>query len=227
VPNKPPNQAQPRQNAPTAPNPIERDMVKWTRAVAVFTFFLVIVSAVSDFFIFQQWKVASDAQSDTRIQLKAVVVANNAVQTVIKDTQGKPTLYIVLMNFQNVGSTRTERFNAWMSLHYFDGDIPNNIDFSKPWSKVDAADTVIGPNSSYPLVTAISADDVAKASAGSGKIALWGHAEYSDVFEPKVSQPIRLCYLLNATMSPNSPDIVLLPVPYRNDCNSSGSQKSN
>jgi hypothetical protein len=48
------------------------------------------------------------------------------------------------------------------SIHYFEGDVPNSHDFSKPWQKIsDLTSTVIAPNSELTLQgDTISADDV-------------------------------------------------------------------
>src|SRR6266849_11073847 len=120
-----------------------RDLVKWTRAVAGFTFLLFLANAVSNFFIYQQWVVANRAQIDTREQLRAVVVFPGAQVVPVNDKDGKPAAYGFIAQFQNVGGTRTAKFNAWVSIHYFDVSVPNSLDLSKPWEKVEAQTVVI------------------------------------------------------------------------------------
>src|SRR5277367_6681066 len=86
---------------------LDREMVRWTRAVAIFTFFLVATSAVSDWFIYQQLKVANDAQIDTREQLRAVVSFVGFAPLGINDKDGKISNYLFRAQFQNSGGTRT------------------------------------------------------------------------------------------------------------------------
>ncbi|MDX7950386.1 hypothetical protein P7D22_04235 [Lichenihabitans sp. Uapishka_5] len=49
-------------------------MLWWTGAVAIFTLLLVVTSAVSDWFIYQQYSTSISQQEDNRAQLKASVV---------------------------------------------------------------------------------------------------------------------------------------------------------
>jgi hypothetical protein len=96
-----------------APTQVERDMVRWTRAVAWFTGLLFLANVVSNFFIFQQWKVANDAQVDTREQLRAVVTLRNMQEVLVNGKDGKIIAYAFTPVFFNSGGTRTSQFKAW------------------------------------------------------------------------------------------------------------------
>lgn len=143
---------------------LDRAMVRWTRAVAVFTFFLIVTSAVSDWFIYQQYKVANNSQVDTRAQLRAVVTYTGGTQQITNGKDGKPAYYSLFPSFQNFGGTRTAHFSGWANIRYFDGKVPENMDFTKPADKIDIAEAIIGPNSPYqfqPL--SVTAEQVDKA----------------------------------------------------------------
>jgi hypothetical protein len=51
-----PEQGQGSHQRDNAESKLDRDMVRWTRAVAAFTFLLFVTSGISDWFIFQEWK---------------------------------------------------------------------------------------------------------------------------------------------------------------------------
>ena len=195
-------------------------MVSWTRAVAVFTFFLVVTSAVSDWFIYQQYKVANDSQVDTRAQLRAVITYTGGSQQVANGKDGKPAYYAIAPTFQNFGGTRTAHFVGWTNVRFFEGKIPENMDFNKPADKIDLAESVIGPNSIYQFQPiTVSIDQIEKAKRQEGTILLWGHAEWSDIFSPEKMHQIGLCFGLNPSDHTTDGQTVLIPAPYRNDCN--------
>jgi hypothetical protein len=87
---------------------IRRDLVKWTRAVAGFTGLLFLANVVANFFIYQQWRVANEAQVDTRSQLRAFVKFTGGSIIITNDKYGNPTFYIGLNRFA-VGSSINEK----------------------------------------------------------------------------------------------------------------------
>src|ERR1051325_2998587 len=130
----------------TSPDPQtnpHQAVARWTLAVAVFTFFLVVVSGVADWFIYQQYRVANDAQRDTREQLRAVVTYSGLDIGIVKATDNK-IHYNVGAIFRNTGGTRTNNFIAWLSAHLFDKDVPYSQDFSRPWAQVKATNFIVG-----------------------------------------------------------------------------------
>jgi hypothetical protein len=66
-------QRNPEQQAREAPSQLDRQMVKWTRAVAIFTGLLFIASAVGNYFIYGQYQALNDQLRDSREQLRASV----------------------------------------------------------------------------------------------------------------------------------------------------------
>jgi hypothetical protein len=103
---------------------------------------------------------------------------------------------------------------------YFDKSVPNSMDLSKPWTKVDVADIVIGPNNSAVLAAVgMSPEDAGKALKKEGPILQWGYAEYADIFEPEKTHTIHFCYLMQPRSTSNEPATGFQPVPYQNDCN--------
>jgi hypothetical protein len=145
---------------PANPNPNAEqdssniDVAKWTRAVAIYTLALVILTAilaaaaiVSNIFIYQQFRVASDALKDTREQQRAVIYQDGADILTILNPDETPGVMAISVPIYNVGSTRTAWFRGWISAVYFDGTSPpNNLDLSKPYSQMDLTDTIIPGN---------------------------------------------------------------------------------
>jgi hypothetical protein len=206
---------------------IQGDLIRWTRRVAIFTGVLAtftgllfLANVAANFFIYRQWRVASDAQENTRSVLRAVVTVNAVTLTVSNDKDGHPAYYSFAPTFHNFGSTRTDRFNAWYNIKYFPVNVPDNMDFTKPATPIETRDIIIGPNSS-PLLqpVTVTKDEIDHALKKDGVIVIWGHADYSDVFDPKVTRPIGFCLLLNPTTNTTTGEIVVQPTTYRNDCN--------
>jgi len=210
------------------PNKAHRDIARWTLAVAVFTFLLFVVSGVSDYFIWQQYVVANEAQRDTREQLRAVVnpVGGEAIYSTSPTPDHKILAITFIANFRNNGGTRTAWFHGWISAHYFDGaGPPNNLDLTKPYDKIDTSDTVIGPNAVTGVGPAtIFGNDVDRLLARQGIGLVWGYVEYADIFDPAKSHPIGFCLLVTPVQpNPAVPPGGLPPLPsltpYRSDCN--------
>jgi hypothetical protein len=166
-----------KNSAPRNPNPRaeqnhrDGDMEKWTRAVAVYTLLLAIFTAllavasiISNYFIYQQYRVANDAQIDNREQLRAVISQRGGEALAIYGPDGKLEGMRFIAHFHNTGGTRTAWFQAWMSAHYFDGPRPpDNLDLSKPFYQVDLSKTIIPANEQFNLgAVGISEDDAKK-----------------------------------------------------------------
>src|SRR6185312_7621395 len=128
--------------------------------------------------------------------------------------------YAFAPQFQNYGGTRTSLFHAWASVHYF-GTVPNNIDLTRPYDKVDNVEQVIAPNSFVQIgPVGIGGDDLEKALAADGFSLLWGHADYADIFSPATIHHISFCVALRPVHTSDG-KTVLGVSPYRPDCNSS------
>jgi len=176
---------------------LDRDMVRWTRAVAAFTFLLFVTSAVSDWFIYQEWEGAGIREERNVEQLRAVVVVESTVLSPAHDLKGNKTVGFTT-TFRNIGGTRTARFRAWNSVQYFKDDIPNNFDPTQPNAKVDLSDTVTGANLTNTLAPAgLSDTDFEQALAQTGKLVIWGNAVYADIFSPKVDISLSFLELIS------------------------------
>lgn len=220
-----------RQEAMPTDETIRSDLIRWTRKVAIFTgvlagvtFLLVVANIIANVFIYQQWHVASQAQEDSRAQLRALVTIGGGQITITNDKDGNPKYYSFMPLFQNFGSTRTNKFNAWYNIHYFPGKVPDNMDFSKPMEQISTTTIIIGPNSA-PLVQPVTVgrEEIEHALHGDGAIIIWGHAEYSDVFSPNDVRTVGFCFLLTPTTNTTNGQIAINPTSYRNDCNNTGS----
>lgn len=128
----------------------QRDIARWTRAVAIFTLALVLVSAAADLFIYQQYRVANEAQKDTREQLRAVISQRGGSVVVLHGPAPENRILgmIFVAHFYNTGGTRTAWFKGWISAHYFEGnEPPGNLDSTKPYNRVELSNTIIPANS--------------------------------------------------------------------------------
>jgi hypothetical protein len=198
---------------------IEKSMSRWTMWVAVFTGFLVVTSAVGNLFIYLQYYTAATVQLEAREQSRAVVT-NSSTLIVMPDNPDKPdAVMVVAPTFQNYGSTRTNSFKATVSLKYFDGGIPNNLDVTKPYLNVESNNVIIAPNGTYQgIPVAMPASDMLKARDDHGQILFWGSADYTDIFEPKKVHHISMCTMLKPQKNSEG-KIGVQTIPYRADCN--------
>jgi hypothetical protein len=205
--------------------PAEHRIALWTRVVGVFTALLFLTSAVSDLFIFQQWRIAADTQRDIREQSRAYFGIGGPVQIQgAVDANNKPALGF-FGQWVNLGSTRTQWAAGWISAQYFPDDVPYNFDVTRPNKQVSPQRTVVGPN--QPLQTGpvgIASDQAAQLSAGKGVLVIWGHMEYADLFNPNVKHFSNFCdRMLPAGEQTNTATKVVTifysAQPLRIDCN--------
>jgi hypothetical protein len=212
------------QNGFKNPDKLDRDMVRWTRWVAVFTFLLVVVSGISDYFIWRQQTQATQAQEEAREQTRAFVGEPLFVPVAANDADGKPITAIELV-FQNIGGTRTAWFRVWGSIHYFDDGVPLGLDLGQPWKQLPISDTVIGPSGN--TILGPLAESLAKmnaAASGKGTLLLWARGAYADIYHPEVSHPISVCQVVDLkAKAPNAPagnpPFTATGHPFRSDCN--------
>jgi hypothetical protein len=217
-------------------NQIHQDLVKWTRVVGVATVGLVLANAVMLYLIWGQWQTAADAQKDTRQQLRSVITLSQWTEVRFAGTGSQSPGYGFVEAFQNVGGSRTDHFSGFLSVKYFEGGVPNNLDLTRPGDQIDITPSVIGPNSVATIGVSMSPKDAEEFSDknNNGVALLWGKLEYSDIFDPKVIHTIQVCYTVGRPFpSPDqSPNVQSVPVqgsqgsgpplpltPYRADCN--------
>ena len=78
-------------------------------------------------------------------------------------------------------------------------------------------EAVIGadrPHQLGPLI--FTTDEIDKVQSKEGVALIWGHADWSDIFQPSKRQKISFCFSLNPAKSIDGKTIVL-PVRYRTD----------
>ena len=214
-------------------NSVESALSKWTMWVAIFTGALVVANIVSLYLIREQWKIAADTQSDNREQLRALVaVSHNIPVSPVNFVNNKPSDYAFSISVHNYGGTRTAHFKAWVSVKYFEGEVPNNEDFTKPYKDTPSLDVVMAPNGDNPMPpVTVSSEEVTKAVNKQGAIVLWGHADWADIFNPGQMHHISFCVSPNpvpiavteqAGGSPGfRPDFIFQTAPYKAECNTS------
>jgi hypothetical protein len=184
------------QEAQEAQTNRDKAMVRWTRAVAIFTGLLVISNCVSDWYIGSQLSDARAAQRLTQEQLRASFSVTGFGQGESVNPEGKPTQGFIFQ-FENIGGTRTAWAHAWVSAHYFPDKIPNNFDTSRAYDETPApTDTVVGPNGKMPYAVGVPLNDAKQAASGQGEIVIWGRGEYATIYEPKTPIGIGFCYLM-------------------------------
>lgn len=201
------------------PSAIER----FTGWLVLWTALLFAANVVTDIFVWQQWKVANKSQIDTREQLRAVVTIEAVFVAPISDESKKIVSYNIVPSFHNFGGTRTAGFKAWLSVKYFEGGVPNNLDLGKPYNAVDMSNQIIGPNSSYQLPPAgVPAADVDSALGNKGVILLWGVGDYSDIFDPATIHTFQFCSTVKPQADPTTKVVAFATLPFRPDCNKAG-----
>jgi hypothetical protein len=205
------------QMSPTDQNSARRDMATWT--IAAFTIILAFATIITSYFIYGQWTAAVEAQNETRQQLKAYVTFEGGSQITGNDPSGKTINYLFQPRFHNWGATRTSHFVAWASVKYFDGDVPNNLDFSKPFEKVSAQDTILGPNGVSSIGVTLPVDDAIKTKNKQGIAVIWGHADWGDIYNPGDLRSVSFCLKLVPVSSDGDNRILFAPQPYKPECN--------
>lgn len=203
------------------PKHFDRQMVKWTRVVGWFTALLFIANAIGLFFIEEQWRVANKSQVDTREQLRAAVGFQTINEQVFLDKDGKLVSIGFQPIFNNAGGTRTSKFLGWFSVRYFEKEIPNNIDLSKPYEKIETKNQLLpaGSISSFEMVS-LGAEYVDKIVNQAGIGLIWGHADWADIFSPSDEHFIDFCFKLEPLTLQDGKKIVK-PISYKQECNNS------
>jgi hypothetical protein len=198
----------------------DRALARWTGVVALFTGLLFLANLATNFFIYQQWSVANRTFVDEREKARAAVTLQLVNEFILPDKDGKLLGYAFFPQFQNSGTSRTSEFKAWYNVQYFEHDIPDNIDLTKQLTKVDPWNgAVINANSIFPMSPiTISAEYINKVFRKEGVVAVWGHAEYADIFDPQIIKPINFCFRSEVATLVNGKTVIQM-VPYKTECN--------
>jgi hypothetical protein len=101
-------------------------------------------------------------------------------------------------------------------VKYFEPDVPNNTDFSKPFDKIDdIPNTIVGPNGESDITVALPVDDAIKAKNKQGIAIIWGHVDWSDIYNTDDVKSISFCLKLVPASSVGDNRILFQPVPYK------------
>ncbi len=194
-------------------------MANWTMVVGVFTGALAIVSFLTLLAVGVQSYMAYQTAADNREQLRAVVQFTS-VQTFsgpAADTGEQ--IYGFASVVQNFGTTRANNASGWHSVAYYEGSIPNNVDFSQPRDAIETPHTITGPNAQVVFTpVTLKASEIEGALKQQGVIVLWGHFTYSDIYNPQVQRSLSFCQRLTPTKTPQG-WVVFTATPLRSDCN--------
>ena len=223
---------------PQVPSVTEASMAKWTRILAFSTIGLMIFTAAlvgtsvwailtaqdqnataikAEIDASEQNKITQAAQFDTREQLRAVIGLAGLNGFASVNAPNNEPGFTTVATFQNYGGTRTEHFIAWASIHYFEKELPNGIDLTKPYDKVDLRDVIVGPGAPSPIAVFTTKKDVDAAVARQGVLVIWGLANYNDVFSPDQNHVVSFCY--NVNVSSLNGQYIFNSSPLRAECN--------
>jgi len=202
-------------------------MVRWTKAVAIFTAVLAILNVPTLAFVGWQAHTAAQAARETRAQLRAVMQFTG-VQSIIGVMEETLTpSYGFFSQFQNLGGTRAEQVTAWQSVTYFEGSVPFNTDLSKPAKDVESASpTTVGANANLGIApVAVKPAEIEKAVNRQGVIIIWGNLTYRDIYNPDVKRSVSFCQRLSPTPQDSKDGkervMIFAVSPFRSDCNKS------
>jgi hypothetical protein len=130
--------------------------------------------------------------------------------------------YTFIPQFRNLGTTRTGPFTAWVWIQYFDKEVPNNLDLTKPYSDLtNRLNAFIIPGLGTADLSPITITQayVDKVLNKEGVLLLWGYYEYSDIYEPTKMKQSRTCMIVNPHPPVNGGVTQFTPTQYRSDCN--------
>jgi hypothetical protein len=186
--------------------------------MAIATILLFVASLIADCFVYGQWTAALNAQKDNRLQQSADVTFMGGTQ-IANDKNGTTINYVFAPRYHNWGGTRTGYFSGWTSVQYFDKEIPNSQDFTKPYKLLPFNATTIGANADAEQFVSLSAADAVKAKNKEGIAVIWGHADWSTIYEPAKTYSVSFCLELVPVSSEGDNHILFSFRPLKAGCN--------
>jgi hypothetical protein len=141
-------------------------------------------------------------RNDSREQLRAYVTYEGGSQIISESKEGITFNYIFAARFHNWGTTRTSKYSGWTSVHYFPNTIPNSQDFSKPFDSIPAVyNSTVWANSPAEYRVALSNEDAINAKNNKGIVVIWGHVDWTDIYNPEIVYPVSFCFSLKPVSS--------------------------
>jgi hypothetical protein len=105
-------------------------------------------------------------------------------------------------------------------VKYFEKEVPNNTEFSKPYDAASIIPGIIGGNGDAFQVVNLPAGDAIKAKNNQGIVIIWGLGEWADIYHPEILNPIRFCLKLVPAQSNGDNNIIFQPSIFKSECNS-------
>jgi hypothetical protein len=192
-------------------------IARWTVVLGVSTIVLSIATIVSAYFLFETDQTIKKQVEATRVQLRAYVgVPRVNGITINKKEEGKPDTLIgtdVAVTWKNFGSTPAEGVETWISSKWLSNGL--EPDFAVPAAIIsDKSGVSLGPGVEGSMDLLIPLEDLQKASAGNGRVFMWGHAQYRDSFPDTPIRHSHFCLLIQG-----KPPEALAFRAYKPECN--------
>jgi len=170
-------------------------------AVAFFSFCLVLVTGYLVHYTKKLWRstteLVGDAKTTAERQLRAYVGISETKQGMrveSDDDKREMVAWFINVHWRNNGQTPARNMVGWISCGFFEPDIPKDYDFPKPKSAQNSI-SAIGRDSVVKSGDInISKEYIAKLISGTGKLYVWGRADYDDVFKGTPRRHTTFCY---------------------------------
>jgi hypothetical protein len=171
------------------PKGYDKTIAHWTRILGISTIVLSIATVISAYFLHQ---TDETIKNQARVQLRAYVGMQGFYEwNIVKKEEGKPDVIHggnVAISWKNFGSTPASQMDNWISARWYNTGL--EPDFSVPIERIsDKRSAGLGPGGDVLSgVAFVPISDFEKSFVGNGRIFMWGHITYKDVF---VDTPIR------------------------------------
>jgi hypothetical protein len=175
----------------------EKIIARWTIVLGVSTAVLSFAILIGAYFLFETNQTIRKQVAAAQAQLRAYVGFNQILYVPnIRKEPDKPAIFIggnVAVTWKNFGGTPAREFEYWVSAKWY----PNGTepDFSKPDVPLPGRSIMtLGANNEIPSAAIfIPVNDIQKAASGNGKVFLWGHALYRDLFPDTPARNFHFC----------------------------------
>ena len=151
----------------------------------------------------------------TRSQLRANLALTIA-NYLVNNSDGKPLAWIFTPVWKNSGGTEALHANGWVAIRYFSPDAPQDFDFMQFGNNITPAPITIPQGSEIMHQTqSVSPEEMQNIVQHAGIGVIWGHIEYSDIFQKATVHHMHYCLRIFPS---NIGAIVSFPL-YRPECN--------
>jgi hypothetical protein len=198
----------------------EKIIANWTVVLAASTIALCLATALSAYFLYKTDRTIETQLETTKLQMRARIIAdrNETTLHVEKPSATDVSSADVQIVWKNIGYTPAFDFDWFISIKWY----PNGVE--PDFSKALANDPSGPPETIGPLLEkktkgiTIYRADILKASAGNGRIFIWGRATYRDFAPDSPERYTAFCYLADFPLKNTEQQRIQR---YRSDCNKS------